>query len=110
MIRGIGIDVVEVDRIREAMKRDRFLHRILTLRERSFGNSAAYVAGRWAAKEAIAKAVGKNLGWQNVEVVPDSSGKPIVELAFVATDMKIHLSISHEKGIAAAVAILEAAS
>ncbi len=58
MIVGLGIDIVEVARIAEAMKNPRFIERILTPIEREFCTTPQKVAGRWAAKEAIAKAVG----------------------------------------------------
>lgn len=125
MIRGLGIDVVEVDRIAHAMRNPRFVSRILTERERMNRLTPAFVAGRWAAKEAVAKAVSEKLRWQDVEIISDAVGKPIVHLIPIVdfdadlvvapvllqkadeVSEQIHLSISHERGIAAAVAVWE---
>ncbi|MBN9500792.1 MAG: holo-[acyl-carrier-protein] synthase [Armatimonadetes bacterium 55-13] len=110
MILSVGLDLVEVSRIAAAMKNPAFLERILTAREREVITSPMRVAGRWAAKEAIAKAVGLHLSWQDVEVLPGPSGEPIVTIHhsdFDVTSRKIHISITHERGHAAAVAVLE---
>lgn len=106
MIRGIGTDVVQIERIRKAMKNPRFVHRILTEAERAHADSAVFVAGRWAAKEAIAKAMGCSLSWQDVEVLQGSNGAPIVRWRN-GWSRRIHLSISHERSVAFAVAIWE---
>ncbi|MEM4408279.1 MAG: holo-ACP synthase [Candidatus Caldarchaeum sp.] len=121
MIRGIGVDVVEVARIQQAMRSPKFVARILTPKERKASLTPLYVAGRWAAKEAIAKAIGKNLHWHDVEILNDETGKPKVyflkssaksqETYQISTAKKlgnIHLAISHERGVAVAVAIWEA--
>lgn len=108
MIRGVGIDVVEVARIEEAMANPRFLRRILTSSEIREGLNAQSLAGRWAAKEAVAKAVGTHLGWQDVEIANDESGAPSTRILTGTFAGQIHLSISHERGIAAAVAVWEA--
>ncbi|MGI8924756.1 MAG: holo-ACP synthase [Fimbriimonadales bacterium] len=107
MIRGLGIDVIEVSRIDEAMQNPRFLERILTPYERKEGLNAQSAAGRWAAKEAIAKAVGTHLKWQDVEVHKNGEGVPQPRILPDGVQGKVHLSISHERGIAAAVAIWE---
>lgn len=125
MIRGIGIDVVEVKRIENAMRNPRFIKRILTEREASLSCpppsrrenfsegispiKPTYVAGRWAAKEAIAKALNKRLGWHDVEILADDTGQPVVHLSNNRTTIGgvIKISISHEHGVAVAVAIWE---
>jgi holo-[acyl-carrier protein] synthase len=110
MIVRVGIDVVEVERIARAMRSPGFLKRILTPCERETITTPLRVAGRWAAKEAIAKAVGVGLTWQDVEILNDPSGEPVATVRhalFEAAGHRLHLSISHEKGIAAAVAVLE---
>lgn len=110
MIRGIGLDIVEVSRIARAMKSPRFLERILTEEERSVELTPHRVAGRWAAKEAVAKALSCDLSWHEVEVWNDESGAPYVKvlrLDALPSDAKIWISISHERGHAAAIAILE---
>jgi holo-[acyl-carrier protein] synthase len=125
VIRGLGIDVVEVRRIEEAMENPRFVDRILTADERPAVITPPFLAGRWAAKEAVAKAVTLRLRWHDIEILNDSHGKPYVR--FAAPDhhdptmtlapalveagyrvaSQIHISISHERGIASAVAIWE---
>jgi holo-[acyl-carrier protein] synthase len=110
VIVAIGLDVVEVERVAAAMRNPRFLPRILTPAERQVIKTPMRVAGRWAAKEAVAKAVARRLGWQDVEILPDMQGAPVVVVrsdAFDTSAMRLHVSISHEKGIAAAVAVLE---
>jgi holo-[acyl-carrier protein] synthase len=107
LIEAIGFDLVEVSRIEEAILRPGFRERILTPREREINEGARFLAGRWAAKEAIAKAVGVHLTWQQVEVLNDPSGKPLVTVEGLGPEFRVHLSISHERGHAAAVAVLE---
>lgn len=111
MVVGLGIDLVEVARIRRAMENPRFVYRILTEREREYcGNSPMRVAGRWAAKEAIYKAVGIEINWQDVEILPDEFGSPRVGVLTHKLDMKrlrLNVSITHERSHAAAVAVLE---
>ncbi|HVL39041.1 MAG TPA: holo-ACP synthase [Fimbriimonadaceae bacterium] len=107
MIVGVGLDVVEVARIERAMQNPRFLRRVLTGPEREFCHSPQQVAGRWAAKEAIAKALGTPLTWQSVEVLSESTGKPVAVMGDLPAGLTLHLSISHERGLAAAVAIAE---
>lgn len=110
MILAVGLDLVEVSRIADAMKNPAFLERILTPQERGAIHTPLRVAGRWAAKEAIAKAVGLHLSWQDVEILNGPNGEPVVEIHHADWDSntrRIHLSITHEKGHAAAVAILE---
>ena len=107
MIEGVGIDVVEVARIERAMRRAGFVERILTEAERSVIRTPGRVAGRWAAKEAISKALGCPLNWHDVEILPDSTGAPQVSVRGGFESRRIHLSITHERGHAAAVAIIE---
>jgi len=110
MILAVGLDLVEVARIAEAMEKPGFLDRILTEKEREQIHTPLRVAGRWAAKEAVAKAVGLHLSWQDVEILNGPDGKPDVAIHhsdWNPAQRRIHLSITHEKGHAAAVAILE---
>jgi holo-[acyl-carrier protein] synthase len=115
VIVGVGIDVVDVDRFEEA------LDRTPTLRERLFTEAErerpiASLAARFAAKEALAKALGAPTGmaWHDAEVVSEATGNP--ELAMRgsvlarANDLgarSVHISLSHDAGIASAVVILE---
>jgi len=107
---GLGIDIVEIDRIKHAMGNPRFLERILTSAEREYCKTAQQVAGRWAAKEAVAKAVGLHLTWHDVEILPNEMGEPIAKVAsrhFDPSRLRLKVSISHERKSAVAVAILE---
>ncbi|NOZ85107.1 MAG: holo-[acyl-carrier-protein] synthase [Deltaproteobacteria bacterium] len=122
MIKGIGIDLVSVDRIRKVMDRtDGFVEKVFTGRERSYCESKAdramYFAARFAVKEAVMKALGKGLGFvrfQDIEVESNGRQEPKVILKGTALDRfeelggrAVHISISHEKEYAAAVAVLE---
>lgn len=110
MIIGLGLDLVDIRRIEEAMRNPRFVFRVLTDKERAMCRSVQCVAGRWAAKEAVAKAIGLALGWQEVEILPDELGAPRVTITnpnFDPGRLRIHVSITHERDHAAGVAILE---
>ena|SRR6185436_14647336 len=124
MILGTGIDIIEVERIRLSYERfgERFLNRILTPAEIAYclghRKPAAFLAARFAAKEAISKAfgtgIGQHLGWQDLEVARKASGEPYVVLHGPALRLLeqraarlVHLSLSHTEQHAAAVAILE---
>lgn len=108
MIAGLGTDIVEVHRIAVAMQNPRFLPRILTRRELNSRDhwSPLAVAGRWAAKEAAAKAVPQWNHWHDVEVLNDSSGRPVLS-AQVPLPGKLHCTISHERTVACATVIWE---
>jgi holo-[acyl-carrier protein] synthase len=110
----IGADVIEIERIASALERfPGFAGRILTEAELQVAASrrdpTSFVAGRFAAKEAIAKALGGSYGWRDVEILPDGAGAPIVVLHGRAKadglGITISLSISHSKTVATAVAI-----
>jgi holo-[acyl-carrier protein] synthase len=122
MIRGVGIDLIEVARIRAAAERfgDRFLNRILRPAElaycRSFKDPAPHLAARFAAKEAVSKAfgtgIGAALGWQDLEVANRESGQPYLilhdgggRLLAQGGGGEIHLSLSHTDNYATAVAV-----
>src|ERR1041385_360357 len=100
MIVGLGLDLVEIARIEEAMENPRFIFRVLTDAERAMCRTPQCVAGRWAAKEAIAKAIGLPLMWQEVEILPDETGAPRVKITNTSFDpvrLRIHVSITHER-------------
>jgi holo-[acyl-carrier protein] synthase len=110
MIKGLGTDIVSIQRIAEAMKNERFVERVLAAAERSEPVSPAKLAGRWAAKEALAKAVSTNIGWHDVEVHNDAEGCPNLVLnrpGLVSSGDRLHLSISHEQEYAVATVIWE---
>ena len=107
----IGTDLVWIPRISYLIDRfgPRFLDRVLTKKEQN-RISAQYVAGRWAAKEAISKSLGIGLGltlpWRQnqIEIINDASGKPIVFL--LGRKSEVLVSISHDNEYAIATAIL----
>lgn len=116
----IGIDIIEIERIKKACCRERFMVRFFTLREissiRPGPNFYAHLAGKFAAKEAVAKALGTGFRfrWQEVEILNEESGKPICFLSGKALDMakmmnidKVLVSISHSKDYAVAFAIAQ---
>ena len=120
MIIGIGNDITECARIQAVLEKhgQAFLDHLLTAREQAAGSRIEYYAGRWAAKEAIAKALGCGIGgscaFTDIEILNDEAGKPQATLSGAAQRTAaelhvghIHLSISHEKHYAAAVAVLE---
>lgn len=124
MIHGIGMDLVEVDRIEDSIRRfgDRFLGRILRPEEIRYcqaqGRPALHVAARFAAKEAASKAfgtgIGTDLGWLDLEVVRDALGKPDLVLHDSARALagkrgvvRTHLTLTHTGSIAGAYVILE---
>lgn len=107
MIVGLGIDIVEVGRIRTAMGNPRFAERILTDAERNDErvNDPTYVAGRWAAKEAAHKAWPMADHWHDVEVISDPA--PRMAIRGLPDDLRALVSITHERSHAVAVVIIE---
>jgi holo-[acyl-carrier protein] synthase len=116
VIVGVGIDVCDVDRFAESIeRRPGLVQRIFTPAEAE--RPIASKAARFAAKEALAKALGApdGLSWRDAEVVTDDHGKPSFKImgtvAARAAELgigTIHLSMSHDAGIASAVVICEA--
>jgi holo-[acyl-carrier protein] synthase len=123
MIVGIGIDIIEISRVEEAIKRngERFLERVFTQGERAYCEarklSAMHYAGRFAAKEAAFKALGTgwsgNIRWTDVEVENNDSGAPCLKLHGAALERfqalgatHTHISISHSRDYAVANVIL----
>lgn len=118
-ILGMGIDIIEIARLRKTASAhpERLLTRLFTEKERAycvrFRNPFPHFAARFAAKEAIAKALGcgfgKALSWQDLEILNDTSGKPEV---ICSQKVNMHfstplllLSLSHSKDYATAVAL-----
>jgi holo-[acyl-carrier protein] synthase len=126
MIVGIGTDVASIDRIQRVLSRhgERFVNRVLTADERArferTRDKAGYLAKRWAAKEAFAKAIGSGIHppftWQSITVGRDPKGKPLVvpnpamarhlESLGVA---RAHISLTDDAGVAVAFVVLESA-
>lgn len=115
MIVGVGIDVVDVGRFAEALERTPSLpRRVFTAAERE--RSVASLAARFAAKEALAKALGAPAGleWHDAEVVTSDDGRPWLEVSGTVAKRcealgvaTIHLSLSHDAGVASAMVVLE---
>jgi holo-[acyl-carrier protein] synthase len=118
---GVGIDLIEIDRIAQALeRRPRFAERCFTPAEAAYCQSRAFPAQHFAARFAAKEAVGKALGigmtrWREVEVVRGPAGAPGVVLtgryARRSADLgitAISVSLTHGRGTAAAVAVAEA--
>lgn len=126
MIIATGIDIVDIERLAGVIQRhgDAFLNRVCSQAELASAPGAAparhaYFAGRWAVKEAVAKALGTGIGehcaMPEVEVLNDTLGRPVLTLHGTARQTAtslgirtIHISISHERQFAVAHAIAEA--
>jgi holo-[acyl-carrier protein] synthase len=117
---GLGNDIIEIQRIARALERhgQRFLDQIFTIQEQTYclrhQQLERHLAGRFAAKEAIVKALGtgfsNGISWHDIEILNNTAGKPIVYLSESLNKQfqtpEIHLSISHCKEYATAVAIV----
>ena len=122
MVIAIGTDIVEIARIADVLERqgERFIDRILTVSEKTLYNqskSVSFVAKRFAAKEAVAKALGTGIGrgvsFQDIVISNNAKGAPLVELSNGAADVmrelggaRMLLSLSDERHYALAYAVL----
>ncbi|MFD0672322.1 holo-ACP synthase [Cohnella sp. GCM10027633] len=125
---GIGLDIVELERVASVLSGsagERFSARVLTPSERKTSEGLThmrrvqYVAGRFAMKEAVVKALGCGIGaivgFQDIEALPDEYGKPVCRLSEAALERlglagrppRIHVAITHERSMAAATALIE---
>ncbi len=112
---GVGIDVCELDRFAASIERTPALAvRLFTEAERSL--PVASLAARFAAKEALAKALGapRGMEWHDAEVIREQSGRPVFEIRGTVLARAeelgvahVHLSLSHDAGIASAMVVLE---
>jgi holo-[acyl-carrier protein] synthase len=123
MIKGIGVDLVEIARVQKLIEEDTgFAERIFTETEIAYCESkfskAQHYAARFTAKEAFFKALGtgfrEGMSWQDVEVENDALGKPQLRLAAVALEQfkkrklkKATLSLSHTRDMAVALVVIE---
>ena len=123
LIIGCGIDLVEISRIEKIIKRwgDSFTSKIFTSWEKSYcekrNNKYQSYAGKFAAKEALLKALGlglRGVNWKEIEIKNDKLGQPIIEtsgkLKIIASQKRIHkcfITISHAKDYAIAQVVLE---
>jgi holo-[acyl-carrier protein] synthase len=115
LIVGVGIDVVDVERFMKTLERTPGLRdRVFT--EAEAKKPPASLAARFAAKEALAKALGAPAGmqWHDAEVMTDETGRPWLEITGTVAAragqlgvQSLHLSLSHDAGIASAVVVLE---
>lgn len=127
MILGVGIDIIEINRIQASYERfgERFVKRILRAAEIEYCLShkfpAPHLAARFAAKEAISKAfgtgIGSQLGWLDMEILREESGRPFVTLHEGGAKLmaqrhgtSLQISLSHTQNYATAVAVLEGLS
>lgn len=115
MIKGTGVDIIEIARVEHAVKRwgQYFLDHIFTKDEIEYAAKHRYpfphYAGRFAAKEAIFKALGdRHVTWKDLNILNDHEGKPYCILNKAGFTDKILLSISHSRDYAIAQAIIEA--
>ena len=120
-VKGIGNDIVEIERMRQGIARHglHFLNRLFTPREQDycykFKDPAPHFAGRFAAKEAIVKALGTGFGsqvsWHDIEVINDELGKPVVHVSPGVKERfsnpHLLVSISHTAALATARAVWE---
>ncbi|MBI5033548.1 MAG: holo-ACP synthase [Chloroflexi bacterium] len=120
---AVGVDLIEVERIQASMTRygDRFLARVFTNAERAYCQERSHqLAARFAAKEAVSKLLGVGIqhadgvSWQDIEVISDARGKPMVQLhgqaARRAQAIGVHdlaLSLSHTRDHAIAMVVAE---
>ena len=121
MVIGIGIDIIEIDRIKESLDEygDQFLHKIYTESEIKYCLSKKdkyqHLAARFAAKEAIYKAISSNwqseLSWQDMEIINAPNGMPEVKFKgnlekFLSNDKELKISMSHSRDYVTCVAIV----
>ena len=112
MIEGIGIDVVDIKRFLESLARTPGLReKLFTPAEAQLNESS--LAARFAAKEALYKALSPShgLAWHEAEVISHPNGKPAFlfrgEIADLVDGASVHLSLSHDSGIASAMVVVE---
>ena len=116
---SIGVDIIEIDRIKQSIEKygQRFLDKIFTKREQDyclrFKECERQFAGRFAAKEACVKALGTGIspqvGWKDIEILTDPRGKPFVIVSDnvrpLLTNERLEISVSHCKLYATATCI-----
>lgn len=121
MIVGIGNDIIEIERVKKACQSEAFLRHVYTAGELElFGRSPASLAGNFAVKEAVAKAMGsgfRGFGPMDIEVLREESGRPYVILRGEARAQserlgisRIWVTISHDRQAAIATAVAEGGS
>ena len=121
MVFGIGIDIIEIDRVKNSVEKygDHFLKKVYTQTELDYclskGNKYQHLAARFAAKEAVYKALttgwSKDVGWQDIEIYNEPNGLPLVNLkgdlnSFLTDGKSLKISMSHSRDYVACVAII----
>ncbi|MEJ5350118.1 MAG: holo-ACP synthase [Melioribacteraceae bacterium] len=120
MILGLGIDIIEIERIKKSVDNhgEKFLNRIFTKTELEYSlnkkNKYQHLAARFAAKEAIIKAISpfnKTFSWKDIEINNQLSGMPTVKFHgrlkdFLGEDKLLHVSMSHSDNYVTCVAVL----
>lgn len=113
MITGTGIDIVNIKRIKKSIEDhgERFITKVLSpgeINKIPSSGKEAYIAGRFAVKEALVKASGTVFPFSNATILNDEKGKPLIsEVPDILEGKKIHISISHDTDYAAAFVIIE---
>ncbi|WP_288678772.1 holo-ACP synthase [uncultured Clostridium sp.] len=126
MIIGIGVDIIEIERVRQAIRNNKnFLSKLFTEREIDYfisrNMNSEVIAGNFAAKEAVSKALGtgmRGFSFKDIEILRNELGKPEVILHNGANlignklfennnSLRVHLSISHNNSSAIAYSVLE---
>ncbi|MBN1300246.1 MAG: holo-ACP synthase [Melioribacteraceae bacterium] len=122
MILGVGIDIIEIERIRKSIDNygEKFLNKIYTNNELEYSsqkvNKYQHLAARFAAKEAIAKALSysgeEGFNWKDIEIYNEKNGMPKVKLFnklnnLLGSDKIIHISMSHSENYVTCFALLE---
>src|SRR5574338_626038 len=121
MMIGVGIDIIEIDRIKKSVDDygDHFLQKVFTEGELAYclskSNKYQHLAARFAAKEAVYKALAsgwhENLTWQSIEISNEPNGLPVVTLhgelkKFLTENESLKISMSHSRDYVACVAII----
>ncbi|MFQ5328814.1 MAG: holo-ACP synthase [Thermodesulfobacteriota bacterium] len=113
MIRGVGVDIVDIRRFGRVMERygERFLARLFTDGERAYCDvklrSACHYAARFAAKEAVIKVVGRGVTFRDIEVLREADGKPLLQVRGFEDGCRWHLSLSHDGDYSVAYVTME---
>ncbi|MBI5233243.1 MAG: holo-ACP synthase [Deltaproteobacteria bacterium] len=117
MITGVGIDIVDIKRFKTVLERwgHRFLSRVFSEGELRYAlarnSPEAHLAARFAAKEALFKAIGPEFvppfRFRDIEVMRDEGGRPLIKILGLADEIKVHVSLSHDADIAMAQVVVE---
>lgn len=121
MIVGVGVDLIEIERVKAALEKGRFVQRVFSEGEQIYCESRgaqrfASYAARFAGKEAVLKALGTGLSggkWLDIEILPDSLGRPTVRLSGYYEELArqrqvsaIHISLAHARENAVAQVVI----